>query len=169
MIRVYTARGAAGLRLVVYAVAVGALVACSDEAGVGKSAESTQPSGFDAAALALGSRRYAELCAQCHGPEAQGHPDWQTPNDGTFTAAPPLDASGNAPKRSKTQLAATIRQGVRRDGVDLMPAWGGRLSDAEIDAIIAWFQSLWPPAVYGAWQQQNQPGAADAAANASSR
>ena len=32
-----------------------------------------------------------------------------------------------------------------------MPAWGEKLSDAEIKAIVAWFQSLWPEEIYSAW------------------
>ena len=37
-----------------------------------------------------------------------------------------------------------------------MPAWGGKLSDQDIDAVIAWFQSLWPDAVYGEWFAMEQ-------------
>ena len=137
-----------------------ALAACSDSGSTG--ASSAPPAAtFDPAVLQLGGARYAQHCAQCHGPDAQGHPDWQTPSDGTFTAAPPLDDSGNVKHRSKPELTATIKGGVRKDGLDIMPAWGGRLSDTEIDAVIAWFQSLWSPDTFAAWQRANAlaPGA----------
>lgn len=32
-----------------------------------------------------------------------------------------------------------------------MPAWSGTLSGADIDAVIIYFQSLWPEEIYQAW------------------
>ena len=37
-----------------------------------------------------------------------------------------------------------------------MPAWAGKLSDAEIVDTIAWFQSKWPEQVYDAWYKLDQ-------------
>jgi len=37
----------------------------------------------------------------------------------------------------------------------VMPAWKDRLSESEINDLIVWFQSLWPPEVYGQWQARN--------------
>ena len=103
-------------------------------------------------ALNRGAKLFEEQCAQCHGPEAQGHPDWQTPG---VVAAPPLNGTGNEWKRSHTQLVAVIKNGAKRDGQFIMPAWNGRLSDAEIEDIISWFQALWPPEVYATWRKTN--------------
>ena len=36
-----------------------------------------------------------------------------------------------------------------------MPAWRGKLSDGEILAVIAWFQTHWPEEAYGAWTSYN--------------
>lgn len=146
------------------------LAACSDEARTGSvPAATARSSPFDPAILQLGGTRYREHCAQCHGPDGQGHPDWQTPSDGTFTAAPPLNDTGKVKSRTKQELTATIKRGVRKDGVDIMPAWDQRLTDVEIDAIIAWFQSLWSPDVFAAWQRANAVASgAVAADNASS-
>lgn len=116
---------------------------------------------FDEAALARGVALYQEHCAQCHGPEAQGHPDWNTPTDGSFVAAPPLNGTGNDSGRSKQELVATIRQGVSRNGVPVMPAWQGRLKDEEMESILAWLQSLWPPEVYARWHKANAAKADD--------
>ena len=102
------------------------------------------------AALNRGAQLFQEQCAQCHGPEAQGHPDWQTPG---VVAAPPLNGTGNDWKRSRAELIAVIQNGAQRDGALVMPAWKGRLSEAEINDLIAWFQALWPPEVYAKWQQ----------------
>jgi mono/diheme cytochrome c family protein len=34
-----------------------------------------------------------------------------------------------------------------------MPAWKGKLSDAQIDAVIEWMQSTWPDPVFAAWHE----------------
>jgi len=102
--------------------------------------------------LVRGARLYQENCAQCHGPEAQGHPDWQNPQ---VVAAPPLDGTGNAWKRSRQDLIDIVNNGANRNGVPAMPAWKGRLSDHDIEDIITWFQALWPPEVYDRWRKAN--------------
>lgn len=103
-------------------------------------------------ALNRGARLFQEHCAQCHGPDAQGHPDWQTPG---VVAAPPLNGTGNEWKRTRAQLLAAIANGSERNGVLVMPAWKGRLSEAEMNDVIVWFQALWPPEVYSRWKQIN--------------
>ncbi len=107
-------------------------------------------------AMLRGARLYQEHCAQCHGPEAQGHPDWQNPQ---VVAAPPLDGSGIVWKRSKRELVAIIRNGAKRGNQPVMPGWQGRLSDREIEDIITWFQALWPAEVYERWRKANQDAA----------
>jgi mono/diheme cytochrome c family protein len=104
------------------------------------------------AALNRGAKLFQEHCAQCHGPEAQGHPDWQTPG---VVAAPPLNGTGNDWKRSRAEIVAVIANGAQRNGVTVMPAWKGRLTEAEMNDVIAWFQALWPPDVYARWQRAN--------------
>lgn len=109
---------------------------------------------FDSASIVRGNSLFDEHCAQCHGPQGQGHPDWQTPSDGRFAAAPPLNGSGNDWKRSKQDMVKIIRNGVRRvNGEDIMPAFRGRLSDRDIQDVITWYQSLWPPEVYDSWNK----------------
>lgn len=108
-------------------------------------------------ALVRGARLYQENCAQCHGPEAQGHPDWRNPQ---VIAAPPLDGSGNAWKRSRQDLIAIVKNGASRNGVPAMPAWNGRLSDQDIGDITAWYQALWPAEVYDRWRKANAAPAA---------
>ena len=105
--------------------------------------------------LASGARLYQEHCATCHGPEAQGHPDWERSSRTDLPAAPPLNGSGNDSKRKKQELVAAIKNGTMRKGMSLMPAWKGRLSDQEIEDIIVWFQALWPTDVYDRWRKAN--------------
>lgn len=128
--------------------------ACSRQENAPRtSASSAIPTVGDAgpslAALNRGARLFQENCAQCHGPEGQGHPDWQTPG---VVAAPPLNGTGNDVKRTRKELLAVIHDGVKRNGVIVMPAWKGRLSEAEINDVVAWFQALWPPEIYSKWQ-----------------
>jgi mono/diheme cytochrome c family protein len=102
-----------------------------------------------------GARLYQEHCAQCHGPEAQGHPDWQNPQ---VVAAPPLDGTGNEWKRKRSDLIAIVKKGITRNNAHIMPAWAERLSDQEIEDIVAWFQALWPMDVYDRWLKVNAGG-----------
>lgn len=97
-------------------------------------------------------------CATCHGEHAQGDPEWRHRlADGTWPP-PPLNGSGHAWHHSMDKLRAMINDGSQATGdgapVGNMPAWRDRLTDEDVDAIIAWFQSLWPDPVYALWYEQ---------------
>ncbi len=110
---------------------------------------------FSVESLTRGAALYREHCLQCHGPEGEGHPDWQSPSGGTFTAAPPLNGTGNDWKRPHPDLVAIIKNGLARNGIPAMPAYKERLNEQEIEAVITWFQVLWPPDVYDRWLKAN--------------
>ncbi len=138
------------------ATAVALLVACSKEAEqTAVPVAGVAVRQFDPASVTRGARLFEEHCVLCHGPQAQGHPDWETPSDGIFAAAPPLNGTGNDWKRSRIELVSTIRNGVRRksDKVDVMPAWKGRLSEQDMEDMLNWLQSLWPAEIYDAWSK----------------
>jgi len=137
------------------------LAACSREDKTASVSPAVTVRHFDPNSLARGSALFAERCAQCHGPQGQGHPDWQTPSDGQFAAAPPLNGTGNDWKRSRAELATIIQKGVRRksDKAEIMPAWKGRLTATDIDDVINWMQSLWPADVYETWNKAQSAGA----------
>ncbi len=113
------------------------------------------PGDFSVQNLTRGAALYVEHCLQCHGPEGQGHPDWQTPSDGTFVAAPPVNGTGHDWKRSQQELVGVIRQGAKRNGIPVMPAYADRLSDQDMVHILTWLQALWPPEVYERWLRAN--------------
>ena len=146
------------MRLMTGMVAVALLVcACSKdkpETSTGKDAtfalQGNRP--ITAESLFRGVRLFQQQCAQCHGPEAQGHPDWQNPK---VVAAPPLNGTGNEWKRRKKDMIAIIKNGAMRNGEQIMPAWKGRLSDQDIEDIITWYQALWPTDVYDRWLKAN--------------
>ncbi len=107
---------------------------------------------FSAAAITRGAGIFQANCAECHGPDAQGHPDWGNPK-AQYVVAPPLNGTGPAWKRSRQELANIILKGVVRDGKPVMPGWKGRLKPEEVRDTIIWFQALWPSKIYDQWEK----------------
>ena len=102
------------------------------------------------ALLTRGQALYTQHCAACHGDRAQGAFAWEQPGaDGKYPA-PPLDGSAHAWHHPTAQLKQTIREGTLKLGGN-MPAWKGKLTEADTQAVIAWFQSTWPDPIYAAW------------------
>jgi len=152
------------MRVILLTILLGmALAACQGEgeSGIGLSGGLPVPEGVerntDAELLALGERVYAQHCASCHGADASGAENWRKRDADGFFPPPPLDGSGHAWHHSTEVLINLIRQGSP-DGKGRMPAWEGRLSAREIEAVVAWFQSLWPQQVYDAWYEMQQRG-----------
>jgi len=145
-----------GILLLMPALAIATLAGCdkkpADPATTGLQAPLGSDRPLSLESVTRGARLYQENCAQCHGPEAQGHPDWQNHD---IVAAPPLDGTGNEWKRKKSEFITIVKDGIRRNGEPAMPGWGDRLSDQEIEDIVAWFQALWPLDVYERWLKVN--------------
>jgi mono/diheme cytochrome c family protein len=68
---------------------------------------------------------------------------------------PPLNGSAHAWHHPQQVLVDTIKNGTAKLGGN-MPAWKGKLSEQDIRAIIAWFQSKWSDEIYAAWYENNQ-------------
>lgn len=100
--------------------------------------------------LSRGEAIFQQNCASCHGERAEGAENWHQRNpDGTMPP-PPLDDSAHAWHHPLWQLRDMISHGGELyDGA--MPSFRDQLDDAEIDAVIAWFQSQWRDEVYQAW------------------
>ena len=149
--------------LVFPCIAALSLAACGkDEPAPAAPAPTLAAPRFEAASVARGHELFMQHCAECHGPQAQGHPDWQTPSDGQFAAAPPLDGTGNDWKKSRAELTAVILNGARRPGdkVDVMPGWKGRFAERDLEDVLNYLQSLWPPDVYEVWHKAHPDAAA---------
>jgi len=97
-----------------------------------------------------GGKLFQQNCASCHGPQAQGHPQWRQPMVPGKPTAPPLNGKGHSWHHPKAGLRHTIQQGTVREGGN-MPSWKGKLTDAQIEQTIAWIQSRWPDEIYAAW------------------
>jgi len=101
----------------------------------------------------LGNKVFKDNCAVCHGNEAQGAVNWTRPGPDGKYPPPPLNGSGHAWHHSRQELMSTILTGSP-EGEGNMPAWKGRLSHQEIEAVITWLQSKWPQPIYEAWQDE---------------
>ena len=110
---------------------------------------------MDFAQMTRGRKLFLQDCAVCHGQMAEGAPNWrQRDPDGKYPP-PPLNGTGHAWHHPKKALRMTIRDGTQKIG-GKMPAWGDKLSDQDIDDIIAWFQGEWPSEIYQAWHRRNE-------------
>lgn len=113
------------------------------------------PHGLDAAKVARGAEIYKANCATCHGANAGGAPNWHRPGPDGKYPAPPLNGTAHDWHHPMSALKQTIREGTAKLGGS-MPAWKDKLGDADIDAVIAWFQSRWPEDVYKNWAQMDE-------------
>ncbi|WP_417225703.1 c-type cytochrome [Amphritea sp.] len=118
--------------------------------GCGETEATVDGRWYSPSQVATGKALFADNCAECHGASAQGTQNWQTLGaDGTYPP-PPLNGLGHAWHHPLKGLKRSIQQG----GVPLggsMPGFAGQLSDADIEALISFFQSQWPTTTYQAW------------------
>ena len=100
----------------------------------------------DPAVIAQGETLYVTHCQVCHGVKAVGQDVNQRMGgqraDGTYIA-PALDGSAHAWHHPEAMLFKIIKEGSPAADSP-MKGWAGRMSDKEIRAVIAYFQSLWP-------------------------
>lgn len=98
--------------------------------------------------VALGAAVYAKSCADCHGANLEGKPNWRVKNaDGTLKP-PPHDATGHTWHHPDNLLFKITKDGGQ-DGApagftSAMPGFGKNLSDEEIWAVVAYIKSRWP-------------------------
>jgi mono/diheme cytochrome c family protein len=110
---------------------------------------------YDFEQITRGRKLYLQYCAECHGKNAEGSPNWRQKNPDGKYPPPPLNGTGHAWHHPMNVLRMTIRDGTQKLGGS-MPAWGGKLSQQEIDDIIAWIQGEWPDDIWQAWYKRNQ-------------
>jgi len=102
----------------------------------------------DAAKVALGAKVYAQNCASCHGLNLEGQPDWKLRLANGRLPAPPHDDSGHTWHHADHVLVAIVKNGLvppyATPGYESdMPAFGSKLSDEEIWAVLAFIKSRW--------------------------
>jgi len=131
------------------------LGACGEDGGHAMTMGTNVSRQLDFSQVSMGGRLFQKNCAECHGVDAQGDPNWrQRDADGMFPP-PPLNGTGHAWHHPRDILHDVIANGSPQ-GMGKMPAWRNKLSDEEIGAIIAWFQAKWPDQVYTAWYRMDR-------------
>lgn len=114
---------------------------------------------FSDAQVEQGAKLFQQNCAACHGAKAEATPNWkQTDADGNYPP-PPLNGSAHAWHHPLSVLRQTIVEGGAKLGGQ-MPGFGNRLDGAEIDSLIAYFQSHWPEDIYRKWAARFEVGQA---------
>ena len=98
---------------------------------------------------------YQTYCAECHQPDASGTTNWRSLNAEGKLPPPPLNGTAHTWHHPLSVLRRTVRLG----GVPLggsMPGFADKLSDEQIDAILAWVQTRWSDEIYHIWHERNQ-------------
>lgn len=95
----------------------------------------------DAEVIAAGQKLFSVACSTCHGSDGQGS-----------RMAPALNTQNFLTQTNDQAIKAIISQGVPDTR---MPAWGGRLSDAQLNTLVSFIRSWEPtaPAVAQPTQQ----------------
>jgi len=99
-----------------------------DAMGISIPVVEAEPINMSPEAIAQGERLFSITCTSCHGTSGYGSP-----------LAPALNNSLFLSTTSDTQIHQIISMGVPGT---LMPAWGARLNEADINSIIAYLRSL---------------------------
>jgi mono/diheme cytochrome c family protein len=106
----------------------------------------------DGRAVARGAHVYAVHCAACHGANLEGQPDWQSRNAQGRLPAPPHDEHGHTWHHDDQVLFEVTKFGLAKHAPpgyqSDMPAFEGRLSDADIVAALTFIKSRWPPLIH---------------------
>lgn len=102
--------------------------------------------------LMHGEAIYKAECVSCHGAKLEGQPDWRMRKADGKLPAPPHDASGHTWHHPMEQLFAIVKFGMvppnAPEGyLSDMPAYGRKLSDSQIRAVLFYIESTWPPEV----------------------
>ena len=100
--------------------------------------------------VSRGEKLFRENCAACHGQNAEATPDWKKTDANGNYPPPPLNGTAHAWHHDLELLRRTVREGGAKLGGQ-MPAFEGVLNAAEIDSVIAYFQSKWPDDVFQRW------------------
>ena len=123
-------------------------LACAAVMSIG-AAGCSEGSAHDPFALMEGQGIYKAECAACHGARLEGQMKGQTRSPDGNPPAPPLDASGRAWQQPRQASAAIVKFGMVQPhaspgAASEMHAFAGKLTDAQIDNVLAWIESQWP-------------------------
>lgn len=98
----------------------------------------------NAAQLAQGEAVYNQYCAECHGIDGEGQPNWQRPGPDGRLPAPPHDSAGHTWHHPDQQLLGIIARGGLLPNSD-MPGYEGILTEEEMVAVLEYIKTFWGP------------------------
>ena len=93
---------------------------------------------------------YQNNCIQCHKKDASGHA-----NAEQEFSAPALNGTEHTWHHPLPILQRTVKHGSIPLG-GTMPGFSGKLSDKDVDDVLAWVQSQWSDGIYNKWNIINQ-------------
>lgn len=111
---------------------------------------------LDSPQVVRGRIIYDQHCAECHGAQGKGPiDDWRIRDaEGKFPP-PPLDDSAHAWHHPTAVLLEMVREGSPQ-GQGNMPAWKTRLSEQDMQDVVAYIKSLWSDQAYQLWMKMEQ-------------
>ena len=114
----------------------------------------------DSVAVAAGKANYDTYCAECHGADLEGEPDWRERDAEGYLPAPPHDPSGHTWHHPDQQLFQITKFGtealVGNGYRSRMKAFGDVLEDHEILEVLAYIKSTWPGPIIARHNQRNK-------------
>lgn len=121
------------------------LAACSDTPAPG---DDPRADPRNAEAVSRGAKVYAQNCTACHGAKLEGQPDWRIRLANKRLPAPPHDDTGHTWHHPDHVLFGITQNGLvapyaPKHYESDMPAFGGKLSDDDIWAVLAYIKSHW--------------------------
>jgi mono/diheme cytochrome c family protein len=93
--------------------------------------------------VARGATLYAKNCAECHGANLEGAPDWKKPLPDGSLPPPPHDRSGHTWHHPDSLLLNVVANGGDPAYNSKMPAFKDKLGEEEVMAILAFIKSKW--------------------------
>ena len=126
-------------------IAAAALAGCSDDSTPG---DDPRANPRDVSKVSAGGKLYAQHCASCHGAKLEGQPNWRQRLPNGRLPAPPHDESGHTWHHPDSVLFEITKRGLvppyAPKGYESdMPAFGEKLTDEEIWAVLAYIKSHW--------------------------
>ena len=121
----------------------------------GKRKSSLNPN-LDANQVARGESLYKKHCLKCHGEEGRGRVlDWRIRDADGHLPPPPLNDTARTSHYPTAVLIELIREGSPA-GQGKMPAWKGKLTEQEMQDVLAYIKSLWSDPVYQLWRNMER-------------
>jgi mono/diheme cytochrome c family protein len=94
---------------------------------------------------------FNQNCASCHMSNLSGAKDWQSLDEDGHRKAPPLNGTGHTWHHPDKMLHQIIKLGLPKlikDYQGKMLGFGDKLSDEDIDSVLAYIKTYWSEDIY---------------------